>query len=219
MTFAPPINGCLIWSFLAAVFVSGANAQTIELKSVRISTLTRAEQERFVAAHNAARKAVDVNPVRWSDELSRYARESLEQQKESLIEAAKTGWTERRVVLPNHRADSEYGENVAGWAGTRSHPAERAVALWLTEKAAFERLNVNDSYRVGDEDGKVESDDKGVERPVVVGHYTAIVWRATKEIGAAMLEFELDDGCASRTYVGIICNYNPPGNTRGEKPY
>jgi len=219
MSYRVPLNNWLIGLVIAAVATYEVHAQTIELKSSQLRFLEGTERERFLAAHNAARNAVGVDPVGWSDELGTYAVQSLEQQKDALIEEAKEGWAEGRVALPNHRADAKYGENVAAWAGTKVKPAEFAVELWLREKSAFEKLNENGLYRVGDEEGKAEIDDKGQERPIVVGHYTSIVWRATKKIGAAKFAFELTDGCTSRTYVAIICNCNPPGNRRGEKPY
>jgi pathogenesis-related protein 1 len=208
---------CLLWLVGAS---SGVVAETVEVKSVRLGVLEGAEKERFLAAHNDARKMVEVDPVHWSDELGKYAFESLEQQKEALIDGAKEGWDKRQVALPKHRAETKYGENVAGWAGSGVQTAERAVHLWLSEKAAFEKLNADGSYRVGDEAGKTEPDSQGQERPVIVGHYTAIVWRTTEQIGAAKLEFELaDEQGNARRYVAIVCNYSPPGNWRGEKPY
>jgi len=219
MSYRVPRDAYLIWLVMVAILATTGRAQTIEVKSAHLRVLEGTEQERFLAAHNAVRKVIGVDPVAWSVDLGRYAVKSLEQQKEALIEAAKDGWAEGRVALPDHRGNTEYGENVAGWAGSKRRPAEFAVELWLSEKVSFEKLNTDDSYRVGDEESKTEIDNEGQERPVVVGHYTAIVWRATKKLGAAKLEFELTDGCNSRTYVAIISNYNPPGNRRGEKPY
>jgi pathogenesis-related protein 1 len=191
-----------------------------KLVSARLGTLEGEEQVRFIAAHNAARKAVGVDPLRWSAELAAYARESLEAQKADLIRAAQEGFAERRLALPKHRSESEYGENIAGWMGARSRHAESAVAFWLEEKADFDALNLMGSYRVGDETGKTERDREGRERPVIVGHYTQIVWRTTTHLGAASLEFELvGDRGESRTYAAIICNYDPPGNRQGGKPY
>jgi hypothetical protein len=208
---------CLFWLAGAA---SGVLAQSVEVKSVRLGALEGVERERFLAAHNNARRAVHVDPVRWSDELGQYAREALEKQKEALIDGAKAGWDKRQIALPKHRAETKYGENVAGWAGGSRQTAERAVDLWLSEKAAFDKLNADSSYRVGDEEGKTETNDQGQERPIVVGHYTAIVWRTTEQIGAAKVEFELaDEEGHARRYVAIVCNYNPAGNWRGEKPY
>ena len=197
-----------------------APAQTVELKSVRLGVLEGGERDRFLTAHNAARAVVKVDPVKWSDELAKYALESLAEQKEQLIKEAKEEWSKRQIALPNHRTDPKYGENVAGWAGTRGQSAEWAVAAWLREKAAFEKLNASAPYRVGDEEGKTETDSAGHERPIIVGHYTAIVWRATTHIGAAELEFELaDDQGNARTYSAIVSNYDPPGNRQGERPY
>jgi cell wall-associated NlpC family hydrolase len=212
------------WSWLiacllmTAVLAPGLWAQSIELKSAQLANLEGKERERFVAAHNTARKAVGVAPVEWSNELAKPAALALEQQKESLIQAAKERWSEGGVALPRHTPDAKYGENIAGWAGSTVRPAEFAVDLWLSEKAAFDKLNVDHSYRTGDEEGKSEIDPQGRERPIVVGHYTAVIWRATKQIGAAQLQFELTDGCTTRSYFAIICNYDPPGNRRGEKP-
>jgi pathogenesis-related protein 1 len=211
-------SACLIGTGILAA-AGDVQAQEIELKSVQLRVLGGTEQQQFLAAHNAARKAVDVDTLSWSEDLSKYALESLEQQKDALIQAAKEGWEEGRAALPEHRADAKYGENLAAWAGSKPRPAELAVQLWLSEKAAFTKLNAEGSYRIGDEEGQTEIDDKGQERPIVVGHYTAVVWRATKEIGAAKLEFELTDGDTSRTFAAIICNYNPPGNRRGDKPF
>ena len=219
MSYRLSLKAGLVFQIVLATLTTGTRAQTIELKSQRLSVLEGAERERFLFAHNAARKAVGVDPVSWSDELAQYAAQSLEPQKDTLIEAAQEGWDQGKVALPHHRADTKYGENVAGWAGSKDRSAEFAVELWLREKAAFEKLNADDSYRVGDEEGKKEVDDDGRERAIVVGHYTAVVWRTTKQVGAAKLEFALTDGNTSRNYVGIICNYNPPGNRRGEKPY
>ena len=197
-------------------------AQTVELKSVQLAPLTRAEKDRFVAAHNAARRAVGVDPLAWSDELGKVALDSLGQQKERLIEEAKEGWAERKIVLPEHRLDSKYGENIAGWAGAgnRLPGVERAVAWWLEEKAAFDKLNAEGTYKFGDEEGKTEKDAGGNEQPIVVGHYTQIVWRTTTHVGAAKLAFQLtDERGVVRTYVAVISNYSPPGNVNDEKPF
>jgi len=45
----------------------------------------------------------------------------------------------------------------------------------------------------------------------VCGHYTQIVWQNTTEVGCAK---NICDGS-----VTWVCNYNPPGNYVGQKPY
>ena len=205
---------------VSAALTSRTHAQTIEVRSVQVSVLSGAERDRFLTAHNAARKAIDVESLRWSDEVSKYALEGLEQQKDTLVRKAIDGWNKSEVPLPAHRSDLKYGENVAAWFGPRIATAEAAVTLWLREKNAFDKLNAESPYVVGDEEEKTETDSKGQTRPIIVGHYTAIVWRDTQQIGAAKLEFELvDDAGNSRRYIAIICNYDPPGNRTGKKPY
>ena len=177
------------------------------------------ERDRFVAAHNAARKPLALDPLIWSDTLAADALQSLQQQQETLIRVAQDGWATREIPLPAHRPDNKYGENIAAWSGTIRRPAEQAVALWLREKPAFDLLNSLGSYRVGDEFPlPVEAAEKQQE-PLIVGHYTQIIWRSTRQLGVAQLTFDLADEHATCHYVAVICNYGPPGNQHGERPY
>lgn len=43
------------------------------------------------------------------------------------------------------------------------------------------------------------------------GHYTQIVWKNTTKVGCAKIECE--------GMVTWVCNYDPPGNYIGQKPY
>lgn len=45
-----------------------------------------------------------------------------------------------------------------------------------------------------------------------VGHYTQIIWAKTKRVGCARVK------CSNGNYI-MVCNYDPPGNYRGEKVY
>lgn len=45
------------------------------------------------------------------------------------------------------------------------------------------------------------------------GHYTQMIWRATREIGCAVAKRKDIPG-----YIAL-CRYSPSGNTIGEKPY
>ena len=44
------------------------------------------------------------------------------------------------------------------------------------------------------------------------GHYTQIIWRDTREVGCAARV------CTDSSQIWV-CNYNPPGNYRGVRPY
>lgn len=48
------------------------------------------------------------------------------------------------------------------------------------------------------------------------GHYTQMVWKKTTEIGAG--KAVIKQGRFKGMLV-LVCNYNPPGNMPGEKPY
>ena len=45
----------------------------------------------------------------------------------------------------------------------------------------------------------------------VCGHYTQVVWKTTERVGCAKIECDGMDIW--------VCNFDPPGNWRGQKPY
>jgi hypothetical protein len=205
-----------------SLYYQSSSATAIEppqILNARAGILQGPERERFVASHNTARNAVAVDPLMWSDDLAAESLESLQQQQETLIRAAQDGWAKLRNPLPVHRTDHTYGENIAGWAGSSRLPAERAIALWLREKPVFDLLNSLGSYRVGDELSPIAASDKEPSQPLIVGHYTQVIWHSTRWLGAAQFTFDLADEHTTRHYVAIICTYDPPGNRLGERPY
>ncbi|XP_068322108.1 pathogenesis-related protein 1-like [Pyrus communis] len=85
-----------------------------------------------------------------------------------------------------------YGENLAMSTGDMSGTA--AVDLWVAEKADY-------SYESNScADGKL------------CGHYTQVVWRNSARVGCAKVR------CSSGGTF-IVCNYDPPGNYVGQRPY
>ncbi|MGB0563408.1 MAG: CAP domain-containing protein [Spirulinaceae cyanobacterium] len=93
------------------------------------------------------------------------------------------------------RQQYNIGENIFWSAGQQSTPTQ-VVNSWASEKKDY-------NYRNNSCRG-------------VCGHYTQIVWRDTTAVGCGM---------ASGTHPRYgrqeiwVCNYNPPGNYRGQKPY
>jgi pathogenesis-related protein 1 len=51
----------------------------------------------------------------------------------------------------------------------------------------------------------------GLSNSADIGHYTQMVWRHSKQIGCAKAE--------CRGNLIVVCNYDPPGNVLGQKPY
>lgn len=91
-----------------------------------------------------------------------------------------------------HRPDNQYGENLfMGTSG--AYDAKYVVDAWAGEKVDY-NYNKNKC-----KPGKM------------CGHYTQIVWQTTRKVGCAKIE------CGE--YDIWVCNYDPPGNWVGEKPY
>ncbi|NXA20353.1 PI16 inhibitor, partial [Ibidorhyncha struthersii] len=51
------------------------------------------------------------------------------------------------------------------------------------------------------------------------GHYTQVVWASTHQIGCGAKFCEKIDGIDTEGMYLLVCNYYPPGNMKGRKPY
>ncbi|XP_010943479.1 pathogenesis-related protein PRB1-3-like [Elaeis guineensis] len=90
-------------------------------------------------------------------------------------------------------SDGSYGENLFGGSGA-DYTAADAVNLWVSEKQYY------------DYDSNTCADGQAC------GHYTQVVWRDSTNIGCARVV--CDNGG-----IFITCNYYPPGNFVGQRPY
>lgn len=89
-----------------------------------------------------------------------------------------------------HSAGNRYGENLYMMSGATASPAQ-VVGAWAEEARGYDN-------RSGHCSG-------------VCGHYTQIVWRTTRAVGC---------GVASDSNREIwVCEYDPPGNVIGYRPY
>lgn len=89
--------------------------------------------------------------------------------------------------------DFKLGENIYWGSGSEWRPAD-AVTAWAAEEKYYNYVK----------NSCVEGE--------ICGHYTQIVWKTTRRIGCA--RSVCDDGD-----VFMNCNYDPPGNYVGERPY
>jgi uncharacterized protein YkwD len=89
-----------------------------------------------------------------------------------------------------HQPKSSYGENLFEMIGAHASPA-RVVEEWAAESRNYD-------YRSNRCSG-------------TCGHYTQIVWRDTREVGC---------GVARSAHREVwVCEYNPPGNWAGQRPF
>lgn len=92
------------------------------------TTLTLAEIEGLLTAHNRWRARYDVAPLDWSDQLARFAQE----------------WADRLAaqgMKMQHRSPNRYGENLYWAMGKHSDPAE-VVNAWGKEVELYDpKLN------------------------------------------------------------------------------
>jgi pathogenesis-related protein 1 len=89
-----------------------------------------------------------------------------------------------------HNPKSKFGENLYQVEGAKATP-KQVVDRWASESSAY--------------------DYKSNKCRGVCGHYTQIIWRDTKEFGCAVAR--------GGTREVWVCEYNPPGNYVGHRPY
>jgi hypothetical protein len=154
------------------------------------STLTATEADALVAYHNRARKEVGVPYVEWSPSLANNAQEWAE-------EVARTGKLMHRPLEGASRR--LHGENMA-WGTGLAFGVLTGAESWYDEIKFYEP-------------GTLMPDDIGSFK---AAHYTQMVWKDTTEIGAGKAIIQKGE---KKGWVVIVCNYSPPGNIRGQKPY
>jgi hypothetical protein len=108
-------------------------------------------------------------------------------------------WADRCVY--EHSKGEAYGENMYA-SGDHDSTAEQA-AMSFAREAAFYDYATNSCAA-----GKV------------CGHYTQMVWSGTKAVGCAVSHCETNSPFPSHPAWDFwVCQYSPPGNYRGQKPY
>jgi len=108
------------------------------------------------------------------------------------LEAVAEDWAKTLLARRDfsHRPNGKLGENLFAITGARSTSAE-VIRVWANESRDYDYR----SNRCRD----------------VCGHYTQIVWRDTKKVGCAVAR-------DNRREIWV-CNYDPPGNWVGHRPY
>lgn len=112
------------------------------------------------------------------------------------LAATAQAWSERCVF--EHSEGNGYGENLAIFSGAESTPQD-VVDIWASETAAYD-YDTN-TCAPGEQ----------------CGHYTQIVWRDTERVGCGVSACNFAELGGEGLFW--VCNYDPPGNFIGERPY
>lgn len=140
---------------------------------------------RLLSRHNLERAGAHVAALTWDPALARSARTWADH-------LAATG-TFRHA--PENEAAPE-GENL--WAGTPGRfTPEAMVDAWAREKRVFRPGRFPDNSITG--------------HVADVGHYTQLMWRATRSVGCALAHGAREDV--------LVCRYSEAGNYEGEIPF
>ncbi|MEW6270061.1 MAG: CAP domain-containing protein [Thermodesulfobacteriota bacterium] len=155
--------------------------------------LSGRDRRAVLAAHDRAREAVGVPGLVWDERLARVAA--------GLAESCRFRHDERRDA--RHRAlggdDVPLGENLSA-ASPPSAPVE-AIHAWIAERRDWDCAR---------------NRCRGT-----CGHYTQVVWSATRRVGCAQA---VCPGRSARRGLGdgrwsfLVCSYAPGGNVVGERP-
>ncbi|HWJ69818.1 MAG TPA: CAP domain-containing protein [Sphingobium sp.] len=141
--------------------------------------------ERLLFVHNRERAELDLPPLQWNATLERTAQRWADY-------LAQTGRFEH---APENMTEPQ-GENL--WAGTKGYYApEQMVDAWAREKRYFRPGLFPDNSTTG----RLED----------IGHYTQLVWRATRQVGCARATSQEEDI--------LVCRYAEAGNYTGEEPF
>ena len=108
------------------------------------------------------------------------------------LTASAQEWADKLIAERQfvHRPKSKFGENLYQVEGSKA-TAAHVVERWASESVLY--------------------DYKSNHCRGACGHYTQIVWRETKEVGCAVARAGIREVW--------VCEYNPPGNFVGFRPY
>jgi hypothetical protein len=127
------------------------------------------------------------------------------------------GWSSSAAAVAQAWADGcqyrhnpgrgDRGENIAANAPPGGYTATEIVGLWASEAPFYDLAsNTCDAADPANEAG-------------TCGHYTQLVWRSTTLVGCARRTCATGSPFGSGSWDYWVCNYDPPGNWVGQRPY
>jgi pathogenesis-related protein 1 len=177
---------------LSCLTAGAAGCGTSEAATKPTASASTSLAAEMVAAHNEARAKARPTPSPAMPKLTWSP------------EAAKVAqaWA-NQCKFEHNKNRGKYGENLAAAAPPGSKTNTQVVEDWVSESADY-------SYATNKcTPGKV------------CGHYTQVVWRNTAQVGCATAICTKNSpfGAQFPKWQLWVCNYTPPGNYVGQKPY
>jgi hypothetical protein len=161
----------------------------------RDSGLSHQQKKKVIAMHNklrAGEKAADMQRLKYNDKLAELAQEW----------ADKCGWGHRLhdSFQPGDYGFKTVGENIWAWSDDSKKIPDQPIQDWFDEKYNY------------DFDGPSC-------RKEPCGHYTAVTWASTREVGCGLAKCRQLQGTSMNDAIYFVCNYGPGGNDNGKRPY
>lgn len=168
-----------------AIVIIMAGILTVSPMMLQISQaqLSASAQSTILSKHNSERSAVGVQPLTWSNSLATQAQDYANQ-------LSTGGYVCNGSSCVNDIPHGAANENLA-W-GSPGYPVSSMVQGWANEKSQYNGQPIPSGYSPA-------------------GHYTAMVWQNTQEIGCGFV--------ATGQIDILVCRYNPAGNIVGQMPY
>ncbi|XP_072700749.1 peptidase inhibitor 16 isoform X2 [Ciconia boyciana] len=135
---------------------------------------------------------------KYRSQVSPPAMDMLKMSWDTELEAFAQAYAEK-CIWDHNKERGRRGENLFAMAPTLD--LEFAVEDWNGEEKYY---NLTTSMCVPGQ---------------MCGHYTQVVWASTHQIGCGAKFCEKIDGIETEDMYLLVCNYYPPGNMKGRKPY
>ncbi|XP_075578588.1 peptidase inhibitor 16 [Pelecanus crispus] len=135
---------------------------------------------------------------KYRSQVSPPAMDMLKMSWDTELEAFAQAYAEK-CIWDHNKERGRRGENLFAMAPTLD--LEFAVEDWNGEEKYY---NLTTSTCVSGQ---------------MCGHYTQVVWASTHQIGCGAKFCEKIDGIETEGMYLLVCNYYPPGNMKGRKPY
>jgi len=157
--------------------------------------LTEAQKHKVIEIHNKLRLgegASNMHKLTYNDNLARLAQDWSD----------RCGWGHRpHDSFNSHDYGFKFvGENIWAWSDDSKEIPDQPIADWFAEKNYYNY----DSLSCAKEP---------------CGHYTAVVWHSTQEVGCGLTKCPTLHNAGMSNANFFVCNYGPGGNAQGEKPY